>query len=372
MIKLSLKRMILFLAGDVMIGRGIDQILPHPSPSQIYEPVVSDAREYISLAEKTSGKINYPVSFDYIWGDALAEIRKKNPVLKIINLETAVSKSENFLPKGINYRANPKNIGVLKALGVDVAVLANNHALDWNREGLLETVDVLMENNIKPVGAGKNLQEAKNPAIFEFEEGRILIFAYAHTSSGTPVDWLARKDKPGINLLRNLSEKEVLEVKNEVLKYRKRDSLNVFSIHWGANWGYEIEPDFIDFAHSLIDKSGIDLVFGHSSHHFKGFEIYNKRLIIYGAGDLINDYEGIAGYEEFRGDLVLIYFPEFDRQKKTLRSLTILPKRIKKFKLNTPCEKDIDWILEILKRESKYKGTLDRIGRLIVYTPNLD
>ncbi|UCH80070.1 MAG: CapA family protein, partial [Nitrospiraceae bacterium] len=63
-----------------------------------------------------------------------------------------------------------------------------------------------------------------------------------------------------------------------------------------------------EFARKLIDKAGIDIIHGHSSHHVKGIEIYNEKLIIYGCGDFLNDYEGIRGYENFRDDLGLMYF----------------------------------------------------------------
>ncbi len=68
----------LFVCGDVMTGRGIDQILPHPSPPQLQESYVRDAREYVELAEQVNGPIVRPVDFRYIWGDALAELDRVN------------------------------------------------------------------------------------------------------------------------------------------------------------------------------------------------------------------------------------------------------------------------------------------------------
>jgi poly-gamma-glutamate capsule biosynthesis protein CapA/YwtB (metallophosphatase superfamily) len=88
---------------------------------------------------------------------------------------------------------------------------------------------------------------------------------------------------------------------------------------------------------------------GHSSHHFKGIETYKGKFIIYGAGDFINDYEGIEGYEEFRGDLVLGYIWEVNK-------LMLLPFKIKKFRLNYCTQEEIDWIFNVLKRESKVEG----------------
>lgn len=81
----------LFLSGDVMLGRGIDQILPHPSDPFIPEAYLSDAREYVRLAEKASGSISTPVSFNYIWGDAIEEWKRLAPDVKLINLENTTS-----------------------------------------------------------------------------------------------------------------------------------------------------------------------------------------------------------------------------------------------------------------------------------------
>ena len=81
----------IFLCGDVMTGRGIDQILPYPSNPTIYEPYVEDAREYITIAEERNGKISRPVSFTYIWGDLLTCLESLAPDFRLINLETNLS-----------------------------------------------------------------------------------------------------------------------------------------------------------------------------------------------------------------------------------------------------------------------------------------
>ena len=81
----------------------------------------------------------------------------------------------------------------------------------------------------------------------------------------------------------------------------------VVSIHWGSNWGYAVGPDQVRFAHRLID-GGVDLIHGHSSHHPGPVEVFGGKLVLYGCGDCINDYEGITGHERYRGDLRLLYF----------------------------------------------------------------
>ena len=78
----------LFLCGDVMTGRGLDQIMPHPSDPTIYEPGTSSARTYVELAKRASGPIPRGVEPQYIWGDALAEIESRADV-RVVNLETA-------------------------------------------------------------------------------------------------------------------------------------------------------------------------------------------------------------------------------------------------------------------------------------------
>src|SRR5881275_1992172 len=120
----------LFLCGDVMTGRGIDQALPYSVSPILYEPYVRDAREYVALAEKTNGPIPRPLSADYIWGDALRELERTD--LRIANLETAITSAETPSPhKGIHYRMHPQNMGCLTVAQISACVLANNHVLDW-------------------------------------------------------------------------------------------------------------------------------------------------------------------------------------------------------------------------------------------------
>jgi poly-gamma-glutamate synthesis protein (capsule biosynthesis protein) len=121
----------IFMCGDVMTGRGIDQVLPHPSPPVIYEPYLKNARGYVEIAEEANGPIPQPVDFSYIWGDALDEWKRVRPDLRIINLETSVAKSGDYWKgKEINYRMSPENIPCITAAEVDYCFLANNHILD--------------------------------------------------------------------------------------------------------------------------------------------------------------------------------------------------------------------------------------------------
>lgn len=348
----------LFLCGDVMTGRGIDQVLPRPGNPQLYEPYMTSAKGYVRLAEETNGPIPKPVDFGYIWGDALAELRSLNPDARIINLETAVTSSPDFWPgKGIHYRMQPRNIPCLTVANIDCCVLANNHVLDWGYAGLKETLTSLEGVKLKAAGAGQNQSEAEAPAIIEVAgKGRVLVFGFGDESSGIPGLWGARSNRPGVNLLPDLSEDTVRRIVKRISGLKQQGDRVVASIHWGGNWGYKILSEQRDFAHRLIDLAQVDVVHGHSSHHPKGIEVYKGKPILFGCGDFLNDYEGISGYEEFRGDLVLMYFVTLDLATGKLVSLSMTPLQIKRFRLNYAHPDDVRWLLQVMDRESRPLG----------------
>jgi poly-gamma-glutamate capsule biosynthesis protein CapA/YwtB (metallophosphatase superfamily) len=348
----------LFLCGDVMLGRGIDQILPHPGDPHLRELSVSSAKTYVQLAEGVNGPILAPVAFSYVWGDALTELKDAAPQARIINLETSVTRSRAYAPKGINYKMNPENIACLTAAGVNCCVIANNHVLDFGETGLYETLDTLKQAGIRSAGAGRDAAEARAPAVIEAAgAGRVLVFAFGCGSSGIPPECAASRDHPGVNLLPNLSDQTLKSVAEFTQVLRRKGDLLLASIHWGGNWGYKISRDEVRFAHGLIDIAGFSVVHGHSSHHPKAIEVYHNRPIFYGCGDFINDYEGIGGYEEYRGDLALMYFPRLDVANGGLLDLKLVPLKIARFQLQRAPREDAVWLSDILDRESTRFGT---------------
>ncbi|TDJ69135.1 MAG: poly-gamma-glutamate biosynthesis protein, partial [Proteobacteria bacterium] len=178
----------LFLCGDVMTGRGIDQVLPHPSDPHLYELYTESALAYVELAETVNGPIRKPVAFAYIWGDALEELERAAPDVRIINLETAITKSDDhWKGKGVHYRMHPQNIPCITKAKIDCSVLANNHVLDWGYPGLAETLQTLQRANVKSAGVGGNVTEAEAPAVFEVAgKGRVIVFGLGSTTSGIP------------------------------------------------------------------------------------------------------------------------------------------------------------------------------------------
>lgn len=352
----------LFLCGDVMPGRGIDQILPHPSDPTLHEPYVKDARMYVELAEEVNGPIGWPAEPAYIWGDALSALDSVKPDLRIINLETAVTTSGDYQPKGINYRMHPRNSGVLTAAGIDCCVLANNHVLDWGYGGLHETLETLEESGILQAGAGRDLREAERPATFDIPgRGRVLVFAYGSTTGGVPEEWAAGSARPGINVLMDMSDTAADRITASVAAVRQPGDIVVVSLHWGGNWGYDIPWAQQRFARMLIDGAGADLVYGHSSHHVKGIEVYRNKLILYGCGDFLNDYEGISGHEQFRGDLALMYFPRLSLTGE-LRELRMVPMQIRGFRTVHPGKDGVRWLHDVLNRQGAKLNTRVRLN----------
>jgi poly-gamma-glutamate capsule biosynthesis protein CapA/YwtB (metallophosphatase superfamily) len=359
-----------FLSGDVMTGRGIDQILPHACDPRIYEPVMSSAEGYVRLAEKANGAIARPVNFEYIWGAALEELKDGGADAYLVNLETSITRCCDFLPKGINYRMSPENAGCLLAAGVDCCVLANNHVLDWGHHGLVETLATLEKLGIRTAGAGRNLFQARMSAVLKVRTNRrVVVFALASLTSGTPKDWAAEESAAGVNLLLDLSDENAIEIAHQVAQIKRAGDIVIISIHWGPNWGYHIPEEQRRFAHKLIEEADASAVFGHSSHHAKAIEIYRDRLILYGCGDFLNDYEGIAGYEKYRDDLVLLYAATFDGTGAELIGLELIPFQIRRLQLIRPSDEDVAWLQQRLERESRRFGVSVRIqpnGKLAV------
>jgi poly-gamma-glutamate synthesis protein (capsule biosynthesis protein) len=329
--------------------------MPHPCPPDLHESVVRDARDYVEAAESKHGAIPRAVEPAYIWGDALAELDRQAPDARIINLETAVTTSDDFMRgKGIHYRMNPANIACITAAKIDCCCLANNHVLDWGQAGLKETLATLKAAKLAIAGAGEALAQAQSPAVLERSTtGRVLVFAFGCESSGIPFSWAAKADRPGVYLLPDLSRQTTDTIAELVRQAKRANDIVVASIHWGGNWGYDISDERQRFAHDLIDGTGVDVIHGHSSHHVQAIEVYRGHLILYGCGDLLTDYEAITGHETYRPDLGLLYFPRIDPANGKLVGLEMTPTQIHRMRLRTPSVNDCKLLHKTLDRECR-------------------
>ena len=203
------------------------------------------------------------------------------------------------------------------------------------------------------------------------------MFSYGVANSGVPPSWAASITQGGVHFLNDLSSRSMKKVKQTLKQYARPGDILVVSIHWGRNWGYQIPADQVRFAHELIDEADVDLVHGHSSHHVKGIEVYRGKLILYGSGDFLNDYEGInnfkgltkGGHEYYRGDLSLMYFASVEPESGKLVRLLMTPTRMQRFRVNLASQDEALWLKDLLNREGRMFGTtvnLNRVGELLL------
>ncbi len=247
---------------------------------------------------------------------------------------------------------HPANAPVLTVAGINACILANNHVLDWGRPGLTETLRVLKDNGIAQAGAGHTSDEAAAPLVLSPPgKPRVLLLAYAAHSSGVLSSWAAGPLMPGVNLLPDSRDETIAAAAASLGPVRQDGDIAIVSLHWGGNWGYNIDPDDRALAHALIDMANVDIVFGHSSHHPKAVEVHNGKLILSGCGDLINDYEGIGGHEQYRSDLALAYIVDLLPKSGALDALTMIPYRIRAFRLQRADKGEAEWLGGRLDRE---------------------
>lgn len=363
----------LFLCGDVMLGRGVDQVLAHPGSPRLREEWVEDARVYVRLAESVNGPVPAPVAPSWPWGEALGVLERTAPDVRVVNLETSVTRCDAFAPgKAVHYRMHPANLPALTVARPDVCVLANNHVLDFGRPGLVETLDALAGAGLRTAGAGRGPDEAYAPAAVPVPDGgRVLVFALGARSGGIPPDWAASPTAAGLAYLPELSAATADAVVRHVRRAERPGDLAVVSVHWGSNWGFHAPRDQIRFARALVD-GGVDLVHGHSSHHPRPVEVYRDHLVLHGCGDFIDDYEGISGYAEYRDDLRLAWLVRLAADTGRLAGLTMVPLRSRRMRLEAASPADRAWLRTTLDRiSSGVRVTESPAGTLAVAHPAL-
>ncbi|MFJ9012700.1 CapA family protein [Streptomyces canus] len=348
----------LFLGGDVMLGRGFDQILPHPGDPALREAYIRDARAYVDLVEAANGPIPRPVGFRWPWGEALPVLDEAAPDVRLVNLETSVTGDGDFAPgKGVHYRMSPANLPCLAAARPDVCALANNHVLDFGLRGLHETLDALAGAGLRTAGAGRDEVRARQSAIVPLGAGgRVLVFSFGMPSSGIPKDWAATGQRAGVDVIAEPSPAAASALADRLRQVRRPGDIAVASVHWGPNWGYDVSRCEVRFAHALLD-AGVDVVHGHSSHHPRPLEVYRDRLILYGCGDLVDDYEGIGGYESYRDDLRVLYLVSVEADTGRLVDARMVPLQARRMRLEHASPEDTEWLRAVLDRHSREFGT---------------
>jgi poly-gamma-glutamate synthesis protein (capsule biosynthesis protein) len=224
--------------------------------------------------------------------------------LTIVNLECAITDREvewEGAPKAFYFGAPSAAIDSLADAGVDLVSLANNHSLDFGRQGLLDTLDALTARGIAAAGAGRTLEEALAPAVVERRGVRFGMVAFCDHQE----DFAARPDAPGIAYL-DLRDEGCARDRIQRSLDRMRDlgvDWPILSLHWGPNMVWRPWPRFVRLAHAAIDM-GYAALFGHSAHVFHGIELYKGCPIFYSTGDLVDDY---AVDSEFENDCQVVF-----------------------------------------------------------------
>jgi len=204
-------------------------------------------------------------------------------------------------------RSHPRNAVAIKNAGFHVVSLAGNHCGDYGHEALLDTIDVLTNLGLHVVGVGRNIGEARKPAIIEKNGTKIAFLAYCTI---LPYEYWAEPDRPGCAPMRGLTFYEQIEhdqpgtpcrthtaphpqdlrdMIEDIVKVKQEADVVIVSHHWGLHFiPAEIADYQIEVGHAAID-AGADLILGHHAHILKGIEVYKNRAIIHSMCNFVFD-----------------------------------------------------------------------------------
>lgn len=240
--------------------------------------------------------------------------------LTIANLECAITASLHLwsgAPKAFYFGAPPEAIHALTDAGIDMLSLANNHVLDFDVDGLRETLRHLRRHDIRFAGAGEDIGEASSPAFIDCRGIRFGMVAFCDHQA----DFSAQEDRPGIAYIDLDNEVAAVAQLRRALEPLRRAAVDwpILSLHWGPNMVFRPSMTFRRLAHAAIDM-GWKILFGHSAHVFQGIEVYHGCPIMYAAGDLVDDYHVDP---KFRNDHQLLFEMDFTRD--ALRRISLHP-----------------------------------------------
>jgi poly-gamma-glutamate synthesis protein (capsule biosynthesis protein) len=256
-----------------------------------------------------------------VWGDVLPHLAQAD--LRIVNLECALTthlRPWTRTEKMFHFRADPEAVQVLQAAHIDACTLANNHILDYEEQGLRDTLRVLDASGIRHAGAGANAAEAAAPAIIEVQGAspcRVALLSYTDNEP----DFAATTKHPGTNYLEvSLNDATMARIANSITQAREQGAdLVVFSNHWGPNFVEHPSAEFRSFARRVIEL-GADIYHGHSAHICQGIEIYQGKPILHDTGNFIDDY---AVHPLLRNDRSCLFKVMFEHGK--LSRIELLP-----------------------------------------------
>jgi poly-gamma-glutamate synthesis protein (capsule biosynthesis protein) len=205
---------------------------------------------------------------------------------------------------GAHSRVKPHMASVFADCGFGVVSLASNHAMDWGEDALLDTVDLLREKGMQVVGAGRNLREARRPAIVERNGVRIAILAYC---SILQTGYAAGRDRAGIAPLRAHTyyepfdyqagvpprvitvpyEEDLAGMVEDIAAARKTAHVVVLSLHWGIHFIPRTIADYQVTAAKAAFAAGADLILGHHAHTPKAIGVYGGKTCFFSLSNFI-------------------------------------------------------------------------------------
>jgi poly-gamma-glutamate synthesis protein (capsule biosynthesis protein) len=201
--------------------------------------------------------------------------------LAVANLESLLTTRGQPMDKDYLIRAHPQWGRMLAEGGLDLVTLANNHAFDFGRDALDQTLDTLAELGIETVGVGTAAEPglAHRPAVYTLNGVRVAMLGYLADR------WNGSEDVPATD---RLAWAQVEAVQNDVRQARQQADVVIVQLHAGTEYEVEPSPDQVEVAHVAI-HAGADLVVGHHAHVTQTVERYGDGLIVYGLGGAVFD-----------------------------------------------------------------------------------
>jgi poly-gamma-glutamate capsule biosynthesis protein CapA/YwtB (metallophosphatase superfamily) len=318
----------------------------------------------VMLGRKVAEVLDYHMRPEAPWGDVMPLLDAAD--LRIINLECAITDKERpwtRTPKVFHFRAQPSAIETLRTARIDACSLANNHTLDFEEQGLLDTLEHLDTAGIRHAGAGRNREQAADPAILNVPADharRVALLAF--TDNEPP--FAAGIDRPGTNYLPVSLKPEVLRRVERTVSYVREMGVDtvIFSNHWGPNMVQRPKEIFRRFARAVIDR-GVDFYYGHSAHVFQGVEIYRGKPILYDTGDFIDDY---VVDPKLRNDWSFLF--QVSVEEGRLERLDLTPLKLSYARVDLAAGGERESILDRMERLSAEMGTFfaRREGALVL------
>lgn len=244
--------------GDIMMGNEVEAMIKRYGMKFPFQHV----RSILKNSDITFGNLEAPLTNE--------TIKAVWDYTKIIDTPLVI---DGKVFRNVYCRAMPSSVEGLIYAGFDVVSLANNHILDYGETGLFDTMKILSEHNIKYIGAGKNINDARKPVIIQVKNMKVGFLAYSDV-------YLASRQKPGVASTKY--------IKKDIRKLKDKVDITVVSIHGGMCIADHPLPDEIKMMHSIID-SGASLILRHHPHVIQGIEHYNKGVIVYSLGNFVFD-----------------------------------------------------------------------------------